>query len=266
MITMAKGTLVEAASKSKGVFVMGYCAPKPYIMQPQGFEATLGVMDNPKMACWHLFKKGFCRHGPGCIKQHPLCKVPVRVLIQGVHLNSNPQFIRSFKQEVADLAMTMCHSLLAKLGDNTCVDQVEAVKENDGQGWTIEVTSKEESSPYKEYVLGLAKSALFSTTSVSDTVYILGYAAQPFVSKSQGFVAILGDMQDDTQACWDMYSKGKCSRDCVCRWQHPECYMPINVIFKEEAPLKRRPSQVDAVLEYLVDTGKGSVSAKRAFM
>merc|ERR1719446_970756 len=95
----------------------------------------------------------------------------------------------------------------------------------------------------------------------------MGYAAMPFISKSQGFIAVLGDMQDESRAwgfiavlgdmqdesraCWDFYTKGVCSRECVCRWEHPECLMPINVVIKKRGSLKG----LNAALERLAVDG-----------
>lgn len=229
VLTLAKEVLLDAASKSRCIYLMGYCSPKPFIMQPQGFEATLGAMESPVSACWHVFKKGFCRHGDVCAKMHPVVQQHVRVLVESVQLNSSSRFVSNFKQEVADLTM----AVIASLGECSYTDKVEAFKDQDCQGWTIEVTLKADMSMHKNYILTIAKSALYSATNNSNTVYIMGYAAKPFQLKSRGFVTLLGDMQDESVACWDIYSKGMCRHDCACRWSHPECLVPINVAVKE---------------------------------
>jgi len=246
-IALAKEALLEAASKSKCIYLMGYSSPKPFTMQPQGFQATLGAMENAKSACWHIFKKGFCRHGANCCKQHPACEMPVHVLVESACLNSCTRFIGAFKQEIAEIAMAVTATLQAC--DYT--DTVETVKDDCTQGWTIEVMPKEELKPHKDYLLTLAKNTMFSATSRSKTAYIMGYGTKPFVSKANGFVAMLGDMQDESRTCWDFYSKGVCTRDCECRWEHPECLMPINVVIKERSSMKCSA----AVLEYLAQQG-----------
>lgn len=211
---------------------MGYCSPKPFVMQPQGFEATLAAMESPVSACWHVFKKGFCRHGNECAKMHPVVEFPVRILVESIQFNSCSSFVSTFKQEVADLTM----AVIASLGECNYTEKVEAFKDKDCQGWTIEVSLKQGSSMHKNYILTLAKSALYSATNNSTTVYIMGYAQKPFQPKSRGFVTLLGDMQDESVACWDFYSKGMCRHDCTCRWTHPECLVPINVALKEDMP------------------------------
>jgi len=247
VLTTAKEALMDAASKSKNCFLLGYCSPKPFTHKPLGFEATLGIMESPTTACWHKFKKGFCRHGAECCKQHPPAELQINVLVESVQFNSCTRFITSYKQEVADLAM----AVMATLQECSYADQVEAVKDSDCQGWTIEVMPKEELNPHKEYLLNVAKSALFSASDASNTLYIMGYAAMPFISKSQGFIAVLGDMQDESRACWDFYTKGVCSRECGCRWEHPECLMPINVVIKKRGSLKG----LNAALERLAADG-----------
>lgn len=228
ILTQAKEVLLDAATKSRCVYVLGYCSPKPFVMKPQGFQATLAAMESPVSACWHIFKKGFCRHAHDCSKMHPVCEVPVCVIVEGVQFNSCTRSVSTFKQEVADLTM----AVIASLGENDYTEKVEAFKDKDCQGWTIEVTTKKEAADHRNYILSVAKSALFSATNNSNSVYILGYASKPFISKSQGFLTMLGDMQDESAACWDLYSKATCRHECACRWQHPECLVPINVVVK----------------------------------
>lgn len=229
LLTLAKEVLLEATGNSRCIYLMGYCSAKPFVMQPQGFEATLAAMESPVTACWHVFKKGFCRHGNNCAKIHPVVEFPVRILVESVQFNASSRFVSNFKQEVADLTM----AVIASLGECNYTEKVEAFKDKDCQGWTIEVTLKQSSSMHKNYILTLAKSALFSATNNSNTVYIMGYAQKPFQPKKRGFVTLLGDMQDESVACWDFYSKGMCRHDCSCRWVHPECLVPINVALKE---------------------------------
>jgi len=230
LMTLAKKALLDASLKSKCIYVMGYCTPQPFNMRAQGFKATLGVMYNASSACWHVFKKGFCRHGDDFCKQHPACQVPVHVLVEGVQLQTCTRFAGAFKEQMSDIVTTVT----AALGENPHVELVEAFKDKDYQGWSIELTAKEDLAIHKDYLLTLAKNALFGATGNSELIKIIGYAAKPFVQKSRGFVTILGDMQDESRVFWDMYSKGTCSRDCgACRWEHPECLMPINVVVKQ---------------------------------
>lgn len=204
---------------------MGYCSPRPFLMQPQGFEATLAAMDSKTNACWHIFKRGFCRHGAECAKQHPVVQLPVRVVVENGQFDSCARVAGEFKQEVADLTMVVS----AALGKCAYADKVEAFKDKDSQGWTIEVTLKQGMAMHKNYLLALAKTALYSATNNSGTVYIMGYAAKPFHPSARGVMAMLGSMQDESIACWDLYSKGACRHDRTCCFAHPECMEPFNI-------------------------------------
>jgi len=208
---------------------MGYRSPKAFSMRAQGFEATLGGMQSANLACWHVFKKGFCRHADACCKQHPTCQVPIHVLVEGVQLQAPKHFSGEFKALVADLAVTASRAL----GDNPIVESAEAFKDKDYQGWTIELTAKKDLAIDKEDVLSLAKNALLGAIGNSKVLYIIGCSAKPFMRKSRGFVTILGNMQDQSRACWNLYSKGACNSGCECCYVHPECMIPVNVVVKE---------------------------------
>jgi hypothetical protein len=84
VLAFAQKTLLELTTKSKCIYVMGYCTPQAFTRQTFGFEATLGAMENATKACWHVFKKGVCRHDVNCCKQHAIYKVPVRVFVEQV--------------------------------------------------------------------------------------------------------------------------------------------------------------------------------------
>jgi len=244
--TLAQDALLEAAANSKCVYVMGYCAPKPFTLRPQGFEAKLAAMENASQACWHLFKKGFCRHGAECRTEHPKCEVLVNVLIDSVQCsscNACTGFASAFKQEMAELAT----SVTGILGECPYTSKAEATKDKEFQGWTITLSPKEELQSHKDHLINLAQSALFSASNNSHTLYIIGYANKPFISTSTGFITTVGDMQDESKACWDLYSEGMCTRDCKCRWEHPECYMPIRVVLKERTSLKSLNDKLEIV-------------------
>lgn len=79
--TLAQKTLLEVTTQSKCIYAMGFTT-NPFTMHANGFEVTLGAMENASRACWHVFKKGFCRHGANCCKQHPILETSVQVVIQ----------------------------------------------------------------------------------------------------------------------------------------------------------------------------------------
>jgi hypothetical protein len=229
VLTQAKQALLEAANHSKSVYVMGYCSPNPFTMVSQGFEATLGAMENAGQACWHLFKKGFCRHDADCCKQHPTHKVPVRVLVEHATFNcSHPDEALDFKLRVADFVTTVTSALKTHRG----VVQAEARRNTASKCWTIELSPSQGSKACKEELLRHAKEALSGTANSSEGIYMMGNNAKPFLSKPEGFVTVLGDMRAETRACWDLYSSGFCRRECACRWEHPTCLVPVSVVIK----------------------------------
>jgi len=228
--SLAQKALLDATETTNCIFVLGYCSPAPFSTRPQGFGATLVAMTNAKTACWHMFKKGFCRHGDGCDKQHPPLEVPVHVLVEGVQLDTCTRLAGAFKSQVAELALTVTTTL----ADSPYVETVKAFK-IDHQGWTIEMTPKGVQD-HKEHLLTLAKNALFSASSNSEILCIMGYAGKPFMENSRGIVTILGNMRDESKICWDMYMKGACScSGDQCRWEHPSCLMPINIVLQERS-------------------------------
>jgi len=229
LLEVAKEALLSGCSKSKSTYVMGYCGGRPFNMRPGGFEATLGAMRSAGTACWHVFKKGFCRHESACTKQHPAIQVPVCVVVDTAQLNGCQRFATAFKEVVANMA----GSVAEELKKSPYIETASSSADADRRGWTVELMPRGDAATNKEYVLTLAKNALFSKTSESNIAYIMGYATKPFMYKTNGFTTIIGDMQDESKVCWDIYSKGLCTRGCACRWEHPECLIPINIVVKE---------------------------------
>lgn len=239
VIALAKEALLEAAAnfRQRGIYLLGYVLPEPFNLRSQGFQATLAAMESPVTACWYYFKKGHCRHGDSCCKRHPVAEVPVQVLIETAKCSPCADFSMDFKHQVADIVT----SVSARLGECHFTEKVEVLKneasslDDEERRWTISVTVQEESISQKEYLLNLAKNSLFKASNDSQNVYIMGYASNPFMTTSNGFITMLGDMQDEQNACWPLYSKGVCRRVCSCDWQHPECLMPINIVIKTRA-------------------------------
>jgi len=80
-LSHAQKTLLEVTTQSKCIYIMGYASSSPFRVHADGFEVTIGLMENASRACWHVFKKGFCRHGVNCSKQHPVFEVPLQVAV-----------------------------------------------------------------------------------------------------------------------------------------------------------------------------------------
>jgi hypothetical protein len=228
-IMLAKRALFQATEESKNVFVIGYCAPdKAFTTKAQGFEAQLTVMEHPQQACWRMFKHASCSHGTSCPKEHPGLQVPVRVFVEAPHFQAAapPQTIQHCKQEFATFMMTVTSMLASSCG------LAASLNSQGGDGWSIEIPLLAEYSSLQEHFLTRARDAFMEASQESKSVYVMGFGSTPFISKSNGFVTMLGDMADECQACWDVYTEGLCSRQCSCRWQHPQCLMPVSVEFK----------------------------------
>jgi hypothetical protein len=68
-----------------------------------------------------------------------------------------------------------------------------------------------------------AQKALLQSAAESQSVYVVGYQAAPFqpTGYGSGFYSTLALVKDESLACWDLLSRGVCSRGSMCRWRHP---------------------------------------------
>jgi len=89
-------------------------------------------------------------------------------------------------------------------------------------------------------LLELAQVALLEAASISEDVYVIGYAAQPFKDfGDSGFRAWISRVPaaHESMACWDYYMKGVCPRRSTCRWCHPaESDLAQVIVTLNEAP------------------------------
>lgn len=221
----AKEALLESASLSKCIYALGYCTPSPFTVTAQGFEVTLGAMENASTACWHLFKKGFCRHGDECNKAHPACKVRFRMLVETAMLSTYPPEAMDFQLQACDLVT----DVLSSLKSNPHVQSADAWKDADTKCWSIQLSPKEGGKKHKEYVMTLAKNAFYEVSNNSSSIYMLGYDAKPFIKKSDGFALMLANVRSDSRTCWSFYSCGVCKKEGCCQYEHPTCLMPVSV-------------------------------------
>jgi hypothetical protein len=82
VLAFAQKSLLDIASPCKSIYIMGFRSPSPFIPTLSGFDFKYGAMGNANAACWQVFKKGFCRHGDTCRKEHAVWEMPMRVLIE----------------------------------------------------------------------------------------------------------------------------------------------------------------------------------------
>jgi len=76
----------------------------------------------------------------------------------------------------------------------------------------------------KSKVIAASKLVLLEAAANSQTVYIMGYEAEPFKDLSESmFATMLASLPIAWQhsACWETYSQGVCPRGKCCKWQHP---------------------------------------------
>jgi hypothetical protein len=244
VVTGAQQELLKATEPSKSIFIVGFASPSAFFPKPQGFQCILGAMENARHACWHVFKKGFCRHGEACSKQHPVCEMPVRVLVETAHFGAPLAPISDFKLQVANLVASMVSSL----EQNPHVSRVRAWKNMVSKCWTIELSPRHEGVAHQEHVVTLAKHAIFCATATSSTVCLTGDSAKLFVPKHKGFVATLGSAQPESRACRDFDSSGACRRHCTSQWEHPRWVMQIIVLITPECEMIN-PLEVNAINE-----------------
>jgi hypothetical protein len=227
MLDAVKNALLAAAGQSKNVYVLGYSSmDTAFEPKPQGFEAQLAITDSTKSCCHAFLKKGHCRYEGNCNHAHPLLQVPVQVFVELTCFDAPAETVYYFKKEAALILTTVAASLAS-----LCWTGARAFTE-DADDWRIEIYVREEDDCLKDHFLNHAKKALVDAVGQSSTAYLMGTAA-PFLTKSSGFVATLGEMVDKNQACWDVYMQGSCRRHQSCRWLHPQCSLPINVVLKK---------------------------------
>jgi len=82
--TLAQKILLELTEKSNCIYVLGFATQDAFRMHDNGFELTFGAMESATRACWHVFKKGYCRYGSSCSNQHPILTVLMRVIIKAI--------------------------------------------------------------------------------------------------------------------------------------------------------------------------------------
>merc|ERR1719247_235714 len=226
IIEHAKKSLRKFGTKNgQRICLIGYAGDNAFKAQPMGFSASFGEIENPSNACWHIFKKGFCRHGIDCARAHPVWQVPVRVLVVGTYLDAPQIFVMAFEREVYEIAM----AVVAALEDCGCAEKVSALKDKDWQGWTIEVMPKEEWQSLHLYLYDVAKEVLLNVSTTCSHSLIMGEQGHPFVNKVEGFFTIVGAIRNKKSACIDFFYSGMCSRE-SCRFDHAELMMPISVI------------------------------------
>lgn len=103
------------------------------------------------------------------------------------------------------------------------------------KGWSIVATLRRRDLARKECLLSSAAEALLRCARSSNSAYVLGFQAKPFVMTPFSFAGVLGTVGDESVVCWAMVGQGFCRRGCACHWQHPTDQRSVNVILKAVA-------------------------------
>jgi len=134
---------------------------------------------------------------------------------------------RSFKEQTSQVVGTMATAMATFA--HAEVDCIE-----DRRGWSIIARVKPEDFWLSEQIITCAKHATLCATEASQSVYVMGYKTRPFRAKPHGFGAMLGILQDESEACWDVYCTGHCERGTSCRWQHPPVVKRLYVVVRAD--------------------------------
>lgn len=234
LVAYAKAALCEAAETTGTTYVLGYSRDAvAFPRQPQGFTAQLAVQENAKEPCWALLRYASCKYGETCCKEHPALQVPVRVFVENAIFSGPRSVIQYYKGEFANFMVTVAAIL------SRCPSvEAQALVDQEGDAWYIDMSIRKEDFCLKENYIKLAKNAFMETMQHSQLVRVMGTGKTPFITKSDGFVTMLGEMADKSLACWDIYQHGCCWREGgweKCQWQHPQCIMPVNVVVRAMA-------------------------------
>jgi hypothetical protein len=226
LLTFAQEALLKAAEQSRNVYVLGYEARETaFTPQPQGLMCRLGVMESTQYACWRYFQKGMCQYGRDCCKEHAVLEVQLQIRVEMAKFDADKQTVKQFKHEVADFLLAVT-SMLAG-----CVGVAGAEAFHEDQGCCLELLVREEDAYEKEQISAMARQIIADMTQHS-AVHLIARRGEQFIAKSKGFFFTVGDMPDQANACWDLYMHGNCWRESSCRWKHPQCLVPVNVVIK----------------------------------
>jgi len=106
----------------------------------------------------------------------------------------------------------------------------------DRKGWSIVAKLRPEDLGHTDQVVEWAKEAILQAALDSVCVYVMGYRRGGFRHRPHGFGAMLGLMQDEHLACWDVYNTGCCKREDACHWRHPASVKRLYFVVKPLVP------------------------------
>lgn len=111
---------------------------------------------------------------------------------------------------------------------------VRSVEVHEGmRGWLVTgYVQPDALKLYRNQLFSLAKRALLHAAELSDKVFVLGFAADPFSPMPLGFGAALAEVEDREKVCWGSYSKGFCENPSTCCLEHPKRRVGVHITLK----------------------------------
>jgi len=131
---------------------------------------------------------------------------------------TGPNVSMAEQQRIVHEMMTVMAAVRGTVLGSGLVVGAEALQSTESISFTCWLN--QEQMHHREQLIYLIKDTLLRSTEVSKQIFILGYLARPFVDMPLGFVSMLGAMQNEERACWDVFAQGFCWRKNQCRWQH----------------------------------------------
>lgn len=134
-----------------------------------------------------------------------------------------------FQQEV----FAMVEEVAGVLRHLECCAQAEVRMESSSsdQGvCTLVATVIPERLHTVEQLTQAAKEAVYSRTSRSRGVCLIGFKKMPFTPTPEGFTAQFGTVSPKRQACRQLYTDGRCKYMESCFWRHPVSLVSLNFV------------------------------------
>jgi hypothetical protein len=139
----------------------------------------------------------------------------------------NPRFAK----QVADIVAKLEITALSSEWDL----QIDISKDTNGHTLSLSLKDEDEGGDHKDQIIAECKDALLRAAQESTCACVLGYALNPFQTLANGFTATLGEIEDASWACWDIFAMGACPHGSACARTHPTSMAYLVVQFVAEA-------------------------------
>jgi len=133
---------------------------------------------------------------------------------------------RAFADESADLVNKAASAMTSI---PTAVSQMQV--HQDRRGWEIHLVVAEEEVHRTKEMLEAAKAQITKECQTTKYVRLLG-SRNPWRDVRCGFRALIGFMEDETNACADVYELGECANRTQCSKKHPRLIKRLFVVVR----------------------------------